>query len=138
MRTCVLAELSTVQATYQIRVQLLEIYNEQLRDLLDPARSGKRLDIRNTERSGTNVPDAIQVCIPVNYSRCMTPGHHNCCRATCMLPQPTAATAASARASATQRGWAQMRQMQVCILLNAARMYLSVTRRSPRRLPNQQ
>lgn len=44
-----------------MRVQLLEIYNEQLRDLLDTSRSGKRLDIRNTERSGLNVPDAIQV-----------------------------------------------------------------------------
>ena len=44
-----------------MRVQLLEIYNEQLRDLLDAQRTGKRLDIRNTERSGLNVPDAIQV-----------------------------------------------------------------------------
>ena len=44
-------------------MQLLEIYNEQLRDLLDPSRSCRRLDIRNTERSGTNVPDAIQVCL---------------------------------------------------------------------------
>ncbi len=51
----------TVQAEYSVRVQLLEIYNEQLRDLLDTSRSGKRLDIRNTERSGLNVPDAIQV-----------------------------------------------------------------------------
>lgn len=51
-----------LQAEYSVRVQLLEIYNEQLRDLLDTSRSGKRLDIRNTERSGLNVPDAIQVC----------------------------------------------------------------------------
>ena len=50
-----------LQVSYGIRVQLLEIYNEQLRDLLDASRSNKRLDIRNTERSGTNVPDAIQV-----------------------------------------------------------------------------
>ena len=41
-------------------MQLLEIYNEQLRDLLDEQRSGRRLDIRSTERSGLNVPDAIQ------------------------------------------------------------------------------
>ena len=47
-----------------MRVQLLEIYNEQLRDLLDAQRTGKRLDIRNTERSGLNVPDAIQVPCP--------------------------------------------------------------------------
>ncbi|KAK9806220.1 hypothetical protein WJX72_005827 [[Myrmecia] bisecta] len=48
------------EAEYEIRVQLLEIYNEQLRDLLDETKSQKRLDIRNTERSGNNVPDAIQ------------------------------------------------------------------------------
>lgn len=50
-----------MQCEYQIQVQLLEIYNEQLRDLLDNTRSHARLDIRNTERSGLNVPDAIQV-----------------------------------------------------------------------------
>eukprot|EP00891_Asterochloris_glomerata_P003861 jgi/Astpho2/3861/e_gw1.00062.13.1_t len=49
------------ECEYQILVQLLEIYNEQLRDLLDESRTHKRLDIRNTERSGLNVPDAIQV-----------------------------------------------------------------------------
>ncbi len=53
-----------MQAEYEVRVQLLEIYNEQLRDLLDCSRSGKRLEIRNTERSGLNVPDATQVCPP--------------------------------------------------------------------------
>ena len=47
-------------------MQLLEIYNEQLRDLLDDSRSHARLDIRNTERSGLNVPDAIQVCCPTH------------------------------------------------------------------------
>ena len=52
----------TVQAEYEVRVQLLEIYNEQLRDLLDSRRSGRRLEIRNTERSGLNVPEATQVC----------------------------------------------------------------------------
>lgn len=50
-----------MQATYDIRVQLLEIYNEQLRDLLDDRNRGKKLEIRCTERSGVNVPDAIQV-----------------------------------------------------------------------------
>ena len=47
-----------------MRVQLLEIYNEQLRDLLAPAGVGgggaRRLDIRNTAASGLNVPDALQ------------------------------------------------------------------------------
>lgn len=59
-----------MQCEYQIQVQLLEIYNEQLRDLLDNSRSHARLDIRNTERSGLNVPDAIQVplliCLPAH------------------------------------------------------------------------
>ena len=50
-----------MQCEYQIQVQLLEIYNEQLRDLLDNTRTHARMDIRNTERSGLNVPDAIQV-----------------------------------------------------------------------------
>lgn len=50
-----------MQCEYEIQVQLLEIYNEQLRDLLDNSRTHARLDIRNTERSGLNVPDAIQV-----------------------------------------------------------------------------
>ena len=50
-----------LQCEYEIQVQLLEIYNEQLRDLLDNTKSHARLDIRNTERSGLNVPDAIQV-----------------------------------------------------------------------------
>ena len=53
--------LLSLQCEYEIQVQLLEIYNEQLRDLLDNTRSHARLDIRNTERSGLNVPDAIQV-----------------------------------------------------------------------------
>ncbi|KAK9862343.1 hypothetical protein WJX84_009346 [Apatococcus fuscideae] len=49
------------EVEYSIRVQLLEIYNEQLRDLLDTSRVTKKLNIQNTERSGLNVPDAIQV-----------------------------------------------------------------------------
>ena len=55
--------VSVLQCEYEIQVQLLEIYNEQLRDLLDNTKSHARLDIRNTERSGLNVPDAIQVCL---------------------------------------------------------------------------
>ena len=54
---------SDTQVAYAVRVQLLEIYNEQLRDLLAPAGSdgARRLDIRNTAASGLNVPDALQV-----------------------------------------------------------------------------
>lgn len=58
-----------LQCEYEIQVQLLEIYNEQLRDLLDNTRSHARMDIRNTERSGLNVPDAIQV----NHFSCFFP-----------------------------------------------------------------
>ncbi len=57
-----------VQAEYVVRVQLLEIYNEQLRDLLDSSRSGRRLEIRNTERSGLNVPEATQVLRGPSYT----------------------------------------------------------------------
>lgn len=51
------------EVEYDIHVQLLEIYNEQLRDLLADAGDGPRprLDIRNTERAGYNVPDATRV-----------------------------------------------------------------------------
>lgn len=45
-------------------MQLLEIYNEAIRDLLvpdDQARQQRSLTIKNLERSGFNVPDAIQV-----------------------------------------------------------------------------
>lgn len=52
-----------MQMEYGIKVQLLEIYNEQLRDLLDTSRTQKRLEIRSTEPSGLNVPEAIQVHI---------------------------------------------------------------------------
>ena len=58
-----LQRVSLLQMTYSIKVQLLEIYNEQLRDLLDTSKSQRKLDIRSTEPSGLNVPDAIQVSV---------------------------------------------------------------------------
>lgn len=50
------------QMQYSIKVQMLEIYNESLRDLLvrDP-RSGAKLDLLNTQPSGCNVKNAEQV-----------------------------------------------------------------------------
>mgnify|MGYP000491864718 CR=1 FL=1 len=48
---------------YQINVQMLEIYNENLRDLLFDHASGEappKLEIRSTQESGCNVPEAAQ------------------------------------------------------------------------------
>lgn len=58
---------------YSINVQMLEIYNETLRDLLVDSSVPKkenRLDIRMTERSGNNVPDAIQVRFGKDIQNC--------------------------------------------------------------------
>lgn len=50
---------------YRITVQMLEIYNETLRDLLadgaSPYSVAPRLDILSTQASGCNVPGAVQV-----------------------------------------------------------------------------
>ncbi|GMH37672.1 hypothetical protein BSKO_05545 [Bryopsis sp. KO-2023] len=50
------------EVTYEIKVTMLEIYNEVLRDLLlEPGKNkNNKLEIRNTEKSGLNVPDAVQ------------------------------------------------------------------------------
>ena len=55
------------QVDYQIYVQMLEIYNENLRDLLydhSSDESPPKLEIRSTQESGCNVPEAMQY--PVN------------------------------------------------------------------------
>ncbi|KAI3427016.1 hypothetical protein D9Q98_006959 [Chlorella vulgaris] len=52
------------EVEYNIKVQLLEIYNESIRDLLVPdikARQQGSLQLVNTQRSGSNVPEATQV-----------------------------------------------------------------------------
>ncbi|KMT12643.1 hypothetical protein BVRB_4g091020 [Beta vulgaris subsp. vulgaris] len=47
---------------YEIGVQMIEIYNEQVRDLLVVDGSSRRLDIRNNSQlNGLNVPDACLV-----------------------------------------------------------------------------
>lgn len=53
---------------YEVGVQMIEIYNEQVRDLLVIDGSNKRLDIRNNSQlNGLNVPDAS--LIPVQCTR---------------------------------------------------------------------
>ncbi|KAH7674311.1 Minus-end-directed kinesin ATPase protein [Dioscorea alata] len=50
--------------TYEISVQMIEIYNEQVRDLLVTDGSSKRLDIRNNSQlNGVNIPDASLVSV---------------------------------------------------------------------------
>lgn len=51
------------EVDYQINVQMLEIYNENLRDLLFDYATGEvppKLEIRSTQESGCNVPEAVQ------------------------------------------------------------------------------
>lgn len=43
---------------YEVFVQMIEIYNEQVRDLLVSDGQNKRLEIRNSGQKGINVPDA--------------------------------------------------------------------------------
>ena len=59
-----IADKRSQEWEYSISVQMLEIYNEQLRDLLldkQGSKKASKLDIRMCEQSGRNVPDAIQV-----------------------------------------------------------------------------
>ncbi|XP_074573949.1 kinesin-like protein KIN-14F [Curcuma longa] len=50
--------------SYQLSVQMIEIYNEQVRDLLVADGSDRRLDIRNySQLNGLNIPDASLVAV---------------------------------------------------------------------------
>ncbi|KAL3643248.1 hypothetical protein CASFOL_014063 [Castilleja foliolosa] len=65
---------------YEVGVQMIEIYNEQVRDLLVSDGSNRRLDIRNNSQlNGLNVPDASLV--PVKCTQdvldLMKIGHRN-------------------------------------------------------------
>ncbi|KAI4301733.1 hypothetical protein L6164_034980 [Bauhinia variegata] len=65
---------------YDISVQMLEIYNEQVRDLLaTDGASNKRLEIRNSSQNGINVPDAnlIPVSSTSDVINLMNLGHKN-------------------------------------------------------------
>ncbi|KAH1136262.1 hypothetical protein AAZX31_10G016100 [Glycine max] len=52
---------------YDVSVQMIEIYNEQVRDLLVTDGSNKRLEIRSNSHRGLSVPDACQV--PVSSTK---------------------------------------------------------------------
>ncbi|KAF2938844.1 kinesin-like protein KIN-14F [Oryza sativa Japonica Group] len=58
-----LAEQRKGAFIYDIAVQMIEIYNEQVRDLLVNDGLNKRLEIRNNSQNGLNVPDASLVCV---------------------------------------------------------------------------
>ncbi|TYI14726.1 hypothetical protein ES332_A08G140200v1 [Gossypium tomentosum] len=54
----VLAEKRKDNFRYDVAVQMIEIYNEQVRDLLVIDGSNKRLEIHSSSQTGLNVPDA--------------------------------------------------------------------------------
>ncbi|XP_072961230.1 kinesin-like protein KIN-14F [Typha angustifolia] len=53
-----LAEQRRGTISYKILVQMIEIYNEQVRDLLVTDGLNRKLEIRNNSQNGLNVPDA--------------------------------------------------------------------------------
>uniref|UniRef100_A0A1D1YMM2 Kinesin-4 n=1 Tax=Anthurium amnicola TaxID=1678845 RepID=A0A1D1YMM2_9ARAE len=53
-----LSEHRTDTFCYDIAVQMIEIYNEQVRDLLASDGLNRKLEIRNSSQKGLNVPDA--------------------------------------------------------------------------------
>ncbi|KAF6141314.1 hypothetical protein GIB67_024398 [Kingdonia uniflora] len=59
--------------SYDVSVQMIEIYNEQVRDLLVAD------EIRNSSQNGVNVPDAnlVPVSTPSDVLELMTIGHRN-------------------------------------------------------------
>ncbi|KAI3715549.1 hypothetical protein L6452_22535 [Arctium lappa] len=68
--------------TYLVRVQMLEIYNEMVRDLLSPNGASKKYPFHNVRlgaSDGINVPDAelIPVSTTEDVIRLMTLGHKN-------------------------------------------------------------
>lgn len=65
---------------YEVGVQMIEIYNEQVRDLLVIDGSNRKLDIRNNSQlNGLNVPDASLVSVKCTQDvlHLMRIGHRN-------------------------------------------------------------
>ncbi|XP_043709102.1 kinesin-like protein KIN-14I isoform X2 [Telopea speciosissima] len=65
--------------SYDVSVQMMEIYNEQVRDLLVTDGFNKRLEIRNSSQNGLNVPDAnlVPVTSTSDVLELMNLGHRN-------------------------------------------------------------
>lgn len=74
-----LAEQRKNTFRYDVSVQMIEIYNEQVRDLLVTDGLNKRLEIRNSSQTGLNVPDASLVRVTSTYDviELMTLGQRN-------------------------------------------------------------
>ncbi|KAM5561087.1 kinesin-like protein KIN-14I [Rosa sericea] len=74
-----LSELRKDTISYEISVQMLEIYNEQVRDLLAVDGSNQRLEIRNSSQNGINVPEAnlVPVSSTSDVIYLMNLGHKN-------------------------------------------------------------
>nr|GEW72408.1 kinesin-like protein KIN-14I isoform X1 [Tanacetum cinerariifolium] len=74
-----LAEQRKDTLQYDVSVQMIEIYNEQVRDLLVTDGLNKRLEIRNNSQNGFNVPDAslVQVTSMYDVINLMNLGHKN-------------------------------------------------------------
>lgn len=74
-----LAEQRKGTLQYDVSVQMIEIYNEQVRDLLSTEGSTKRLEIRNNSQNGFNVPEASLMRVSSTYDviDLMALGHKN-------------------------------------------------------------
>ncbi|XP_039048042.1 kinesin-like protein KIN-14I isoform X2 [Hibiscus syriacus] len=75
-----LAEQRRDTFRYDVAVQMIEIYNEQVRDLLVTDGSNKRLEIRNSSQNGLNVPGAnlMPVSSTSDVIDLMNLGQRNC------------------------------------------------------------
>ncbi|KAM0050618.1 putative minus-end-directed kinesin ATPase [Helianthus debilis subsp. tardiflorus] len=62
-----LAEQRKGTFQYDVSVQMIEIYNEQVRDLLATDSLTKRLEIRNNSQNGFNVPEASLVRVSSTF-----------------------------------------------------------------------
>ncbi|EER94990.2 hypothetical protein BDA96_01G424900 [Sorghum bicolor] len=74
-----LAEQRKGTFIYDIAVQMIEIYNEQVRDLLVTDGLNKKLEIRNNSQNGLNVPDAslVRVTSTMDVMELMNVGQKN-------------------------------------------------------------